>query len=56
MNWLRFDYLGEVEDEEDETTFDFTLQTVHVYPNPTVNNVNIAFGLFFRQDLAEYLR
>lgn len=51
MNWLRFDYLGEVEEDDDETTFDFTFQTVHVYPNPTVNEVNIAFGLFFRQDL-----
>lgn len=48
LNWIEFKYLGDI---DDDTAFEFPYQTVVAYPNPTVNEVNIAFGLFFRQDL-----
>ena len=47
LNWIEFKYLGDI---DGDTAFEFPYQTVVAYPRQTVNEVNIAFGLF-RQDL-----
>lgn len=48
LNWIEFKYNEEIDDEEG---FNFPLQSVITYPNPTADVVTVAFGLFFRQDL-----
>ena len=56
LNWFEFKFEGtedeDDEDDEDDDAFDFPLQTVVTYPNPTADEVNVAFSLFFRQNLS----